>query len=178
MSKQPRNMAKNRIANLSQEELNSAVNSCNSIRQMLALLKIPVTGRNSGMLKDRLMAGAFPVPSSNKGKFLGASVPDLSLVISGEIKYAQKSFKRRLIQEGVLPNICANCNQPPVWNGQHLVLILDHINGNNKDNSLENLRLLCPNCNSQTKTFCVPKTKKCPGSKYAVPAWVMKKTIS
>lgn len=39
------------------------------------------------------------------------------------------------------------------WNNNSLTLELDHINGNNKDHRLENLRLLCPNCHSQTATY-------------------------
>jgi len=38
------------------------------------------------------------------------------------------------------------------WNGQPLSLILDHISGNSNDNSVENLQLLCPNCDSQLST--------------------------
>lgn len=38
--------------------------------------------------------------------------------------------------------------------GEKVVLILDHINGINNDNRLENLRFACPNCNSQLKTHC------------------------
>jgi hypothetical protein len=41
----------------------------------------------------------------------------------------------------------------PVWLGKPLVLILDHINGKHNDHRLVNLRLLCPNCNSQQPTF-------------------------
>lgn len=47
---------------------------------------------------------------------------------------------------------CSICGQSPYWNGQPLTLILDHINGNNKDDRLENLRWVCPNCNQQLST--------------------------
>ncbi len=46
------------------------------------------------------------------------------------------------------------------WRRQALVLVLDHINGVNDDYTPENLRLLCPNCNSQTPTFCGRNMKK------------------
>ena len=39
------------------------------------------------------------------------------------------------------------------WNGEHLTLELEHINGNRRDNRIENLKLLCPNCHSQTETW-------------------------
>ena len=48
----------------------------------------------------------------------------------------------------------------PEWNNKELILILDHINGINNDHRKENLRLLCPNCNSQTKTFAGRNVKK------------------
>ena len=64
------------------------------------------------------------------------------------------SLKRRLIRENKLEYKCALCGNKGIWNNKELVLQLDHINGNHKDNRLENLRLLCPNCHSQTDTFC------------------------
>lgn len=48
---------------------------------------------------------------------------------------------------------CAICNMKNVWNGKELVFVLDHINGNSYDNSRENLRLICHNCDSQTEFY-------------------------
>ena len=72
-------------------------------------------------------------------------------VVNG--KYHRGGLKRRLIKENILKEICDLCGQLPMHNNKVLVLQLDHINGNNKDNRTENLRLLCPNCHSQTETF-------------------------
>lgn len=62
------------------------------------------------------------------------------------------TIKRRLVEAGI-PSQCAICGLIPEWNGMHLVLQLDHIDGNHNNNYLENLRLICPNCHSQTPTF-------------------------
>ena len=57
--------------------------------------------------------------------------------------------KLKLIESGKLKNECAICGQGPEWMNKELILILDYINGIPSDNRLKNLRLLCPNCNSQ-----------------------------
>ena len=48
--------------------------------------------------------------------------------------------------------ICTICGQKPEWNGKPLTLILDHIDGDNKNDQLDNLRWVCPNCNMQLDT--------------------------
>ena len=48
---------------------------------------------------------------------------------------------------------CAVCGNEGIHMGKKLRLEMDHINGVNNDNRIENLRLLCPNCHSQTETF-------------------------
>ena len=47
---------------------------------------------------------------------------------------------------------CSICGQEPFWQGKPMTLILDHINGKNRDDRLENLRWVCPNCNQQLET--------------------------
>lgn len=72
----------------------------------------------------------------------------------------RKSIKKKLIDSGLLNNACYVCGQLPTWRGVKLILVLDHINGISDDYRLENLRLLCPNCNSQTNTFAGRNTKR------------------
>lgn len=76
--------------------------------------------------------------------------------------YQRVHLKRRLLEQGLLENTCALCPQGPEWNGKPLVLALDHENGISNDNRLSNLRLLCPNCHSQTETFAGRNTRRKP----------------
>ena len=62
------------------------------------------------------------------------------------------ALKKRMLAAGRLTNQCAICGMAPTWNGQPLVLVLDHVNGVSDDYREENLRLVCPNCNSQLPT--------------------------
>jgi hypothetical protein len=65
---------------------------------------------------------------------------------------SRKHLKLRLIAAGLLENVCAECGMD-TWRGAALSLCLHHVNGDGKDNRLENLMLLCPNCHSQTENF-------------------------
>lgn len=80
------------------------------------------------------------------------------LCIGSDIGSAR--LKERLYKQELIKEQCSSCGIGPNWNDNILVLQLDHINGINNDNRLENLRILCPNCHSQTDTFTSKTLKK------------------
>lgn len=65
--------------------------------------------------------------------------------------YSPKPFKDDILKEQ--GGICAICGMKPEWNGKKLVFILDHIDGHASNNQRNNLRCVCPNCDSQLDTY-------------------------
>lgn len=75
-------------------------------------------------------------------------------LLTGEVKIAGYSghfVKRHLYDEQA--GLCAICACPDVWNELELRFVLDHIDGDSTNNRRENLRLICPNCDSQLPTY-------------------------
>ena len=65
--------------------------------------------------------------------------------------YIPSRFKNDILQEQ--NGVCAICGCKPEWNGKPLVFILDHIDGRASNNKRDNLRCICPNCDSQLDTY-------------------------
>lgn len=65
--------------------------------------------------------------------------------------YTPKAFKNEFMKEQ--NNKCAICGCLPEHNNKHLVFIVDHIDGDASNNKRENLRMICPNCDSQLDTY-------------------------
>jgi 5-methylcytosine-specific restriction endonuclease McrA len=66
--------------------------------------------------------------------------------------YQSNKLRIRLLVEGIKPHQCEVCGNS-TWNNKLIPLELDHINGVNNDNRLENLRIICPNCHAQTEHY-------------------------
>jgi hypothetical protein len=84
-----------------------------------------------------------------------ASIPLSEILVERSTYTDRLRLKRRLVAAGLLRYACAgpDCGISE-WQGRTLILQLDHLNGVSDDNRLANLRLLCPNCHSQTSTYC------------------------
>jgi 5-methylcytosine-specific restriction endonuclease McrA len=85
---------------------------------------------------------------------------DVKEVLVKNSRYPRITAKRAIIDNGLLEYKCSICGIGGLWNGHDLTLVLDHINGINNDHSIQNLRFLCPNCNSQTATFSGRNVKR------------------
>ena len=69
----------------------------------------------------------------------------------GEVPDGSPALKKYLIEK--FGEECSECGQASTWNNKPLVLQLDHIDGDSDNNYPKNLRLLCPNCHTQTENF-------------------------
>lgn len=97
----------------------------------------------------------------------GRSNPKFKLneILVKNSKYTSRTIlKKRLVDEGLLEYKC-KCGNVGTWEGKILVLQLEHKNGINNDNRLENLEFLCPNCHSQSKTYAGKNNKKSKSTK-------------
>lgn len=88
---------------------------------------------------------------------LGFSNPqkyDLDDILVGKhSEYKPNRLKHRLYEAGLKQRICEECGLDEEWNGKPITLQLDHVDGNSTNHLLDNLKILCPNCHSQTDTF-------------------------
>lgn len=142
------------------EQLTEAVAASFSIAQVLRRLGLCIFGSSYQTVKHHIRRlGLSTAHFTGQGHLRGKTHnwtpgrPLEEVLVVGGYLPNTKNLKKRLLKAGLLENRCAECGSPPRWRERELVLILDHINGDRSDNRLENLRLLCPNCNSQQPTF-------------------------
>ena len=160
---QPEFMSKkrSRIWQIPKEDLVKVVQDSNSLNAVLNHFGFWNQSGVYKTLKARLQADNIDIShivlgiGSNKGRTLKsrATISLKDILIEHSVYDNRSRLKQRLFKNGLLENKCSKCGQLPEWNGEPLTLQLDHINGISDDNRLENLRILCPHCHSQTGNF-------------------------
>jgi DNA-binding CsgD family transcriptional regulator len=79
-------------------------------------------------------------------------IPIQDLLVAGRTQTSRTHLKMRLLAAGLKKHRCEECRLAE-WRGRSLPMELHHVNGDGTDNRLENLKLLCPNCHSQTDNW-------------------------
>jgi hypothetical protein len=128
-----------------------AVRSSCFAADVLRTLGFDLSGGNYQAVRRRVTRLALDTSHWHRGR-PPAGRPLESVLIRGGYTNRHR-LKLRLLRAGHLSNSCALCELGPQWHSHPLTLVLDHINGINDDYRPDNLRLLCPNCHSQTPTF-------------------------
>ena len=138
------------IDQYTKEELELLVSQSTSMKEVIAKIEYTTqSGRNNNTVKMRLekfnidtshFAHQSPIKRNEENIFIEDSTA------------SQATLRKWYLKGNFTPYICSICGQEPIWQGKELTLILDHINGHNKDDRLENLRWVCPNCNQQLPT--------------------------
>lgn len=155
----------NKIYQCTDEQFVNLIKNSSNISEVLFKLGYTTTGNSWGysQVKKRMtdlnidystFKGKAPLVEARKENTLTAE----ELLIKN-CKHNRRQLRGFIIRNNLLPYRCAICNTVK-WNNKTLSLELDHINGVNDDNRLENLRFLCPNCHSQTTTYGSRNTQR------------------
>lgn len=142
---------------ISEEEFRQLIKESSSYNNFLHKIGMSHGRSSNDIVKRRceqLHVSTEHFKTTNSNRNNGSKKTPIEDILIENSTYKNTSrLKERLINEHCLEYKCAICGNTGEWLGKPLILQLDHINGNHQDNRIENLRLLCPNCHTQTETY-------------------------
>ena len=139
-------------------QLRAAAKRARSFGQVLKFLGLRDAGGNHAQIKKyvrelRIDTSHFKGRAWNKGlRGIGKPRIPLEKILVRGSDFQSFKLKNRLFLAGLKPQKCEECGWVKRTVNGYLPLELDHINGEHRDNRLENLRILCPNCHSLKPT--------------------------
>lgn len=138
------------IDKYSKEELEQIVQNSSSLKEVIDKIGYSThSGNNNITVKTRLEKFEIDISHFSNSSKIKRTEDNIFIENSTA---SQATLRRWYKKNNYTKYECSICGMPPQWNGKELTLILDHINGKNHDNRLENLRWVCPNCNQQLET--------------------------
>jgi len=151
----------------SDQQLVDAVKYGNSLSDALKTLGFGPTGSRAYWMKKHIKRLNLDTSHFKRANPKGIKKDDDSLLFVKDCQITWSVVRKRLRAKNLLDfSRCSSCGVS-TWVGsvndyieEPLSLQVDHINGINNDNRLENLRVLCPNCHSMTNTFCAKNMKR------------------
>jgi len=141
------------------QTVEDAVQSSYNYRETLDKLGLRMVGANNATLKKWIkyhkidMSHFDPMRGKIKNLQRINAIPLNEILEGRHPQYRTYTLKLRLLKEGIKENKCEVCGQEGTWNGEPLNMQLDHIDGCNDNHRLHNIRMICPNCHTQTETF-------------------------
>lgn len=141
-----------------ENNLRDIANKSTSMTEMLSFLGLNTNSGNYQTLKKYCLLYSIEIPKYDRKSRASSdslkNVTPLEVVFSNRgIKVSGQILRYKLVKYKNRKDECEICSQLPIWNGIKLVLEVDHVDGNIFNNNVDNLRILCPNCHSQTATF-------------------------
>lgn len=163
-------MNKNIINQIPKEELQELINNSTTIVEVLTKLKVDAYNGNHKILVKRINNESIDINNlvNNRKSHLSLKMFNSNFKVDNIEKdifaidsiVSKATIKKYILKNNLINYSCQKCKNTGEWLNSKLSLQLDHINGVNTDNRLENLRFLCPNCHSQTETFGSKNKKK------------------
>ena len=135
-----------------------AIAATECMQDCLIYLGLRAAGGNYATLRTVCAEYDIPVPRASgelhtRNARKSKTIPLEDILVENSSYTNRYRIKKRLYEEGILKEQCCICGLGPFWNGKPITLQLDHINGIFNDHRISNLRILCPNCHTQTNTF-------------------------
>lgn len=152
---------KNLVYSISIDEFNKIIKESLSIAEVSKKLGISI-GSGYKYVKTRIneesidishfTGKAWNVGDKYKPIINNRKIPTENLLRKG-VKFSTYDLKNRLFKENIKEKRCECCGISE-WNGKPAPLELHHVDGDNTNNELSNLQILCPNCHAQTDNYC------------------------
>lgn len=133
--------------------LSKIVSESNSLRDIMKHFSYTCGGDSYTLLKKILAENEIDYSHFKISNFTINEKKPIEFYLTKNSKMTSNRLKLKLFKSDILKEKCSECGIGNYYNNKPISLQLDHINGVNNDNRLENLRILCPNCHSQTDTY-------------------------